>query len=193
MTFTPDIAQAVIRVIARSRNEVCCPEKVQGEAFNLASEQAPTQKQLYEHVAEPLAVPYIETSEVPSNKSVVLYPDVLRGPVSAEKAMEVLRWSPTDLAKAFRSVARFYDRVMIDKSKFKLEKDMMFDKVKRMLGKDGPRLIEWIVKYYDEKRKTELYDELDDEDEDDIVLSRPDPEKKKTGRKRRKASKNSEL
>jgi hypothetical protein len=193
VTFTPDIAQAVVRVIARSRGDVCCADKVQGEAFNLASEQAPTQKQLYEHVAEPIGLPYIETQEVSRNKSVVLYPDVLRGPISSAKAMDVLRWSPTDLAKAFRSVARFYDRVMIDNTRFKKEKDMMFDKVKRMLGKDGPRLIAWIVKYYDEQRKVQLYDELDDEDEDDIVLSRPDPEKTKTGKKKRKSRRKAEL
>lgn len=193
MTYTPDIAQAVMRVIARSRGEVCCPEKVQGEAFNLACEQAPTQRELYNHVAEPIGVPYIETQEVPTNKSVVLYPDVLRGPINAAKAMDVLRWSPTDLAKSIRSVARFYDRVMIDKTKFKREKDMMFDKVKRMIGKDGPSLVEWIVKYYDDRRKTELYDELDDEDEDEILVSRPDPEKRKTRKRRRKSQKSSEL
>jgi len=194
MTYTPDIAQAVVRVIARSRGEVCCPEKVQGEVFNLASEQAPTQRELYNHVAEPIRVPYIETQEVPVNKSVVLYPDVACGPVNAAKAMDVLRWSPTDLAKAIRSVALFYDRVMIDNSKkYKKEKSMMFDKVKRMLGKEGPRFIQWITKYYDDRRKTELYDELDDEDEDDILLSRPDPEKRKTGKRRRKSGKDSEL
>merc|ERR1719329_1242020 len=133
MTFTPDIAQAVSRVIARARGDICCADKVEGEAFNLANEQTPTQRDLYNLVAEPLRVPYIETQEVHPNKSVVLYPDVLRGPVSAAKAMDVLKWSPTDLAKALRSLALFYDRIMIDKSKFKKEKEMMFDKVKRML------------------------------------------------------------
>eukprot|EP00415_Alexandrium_ostenfeldii_P004914 UN4914 len=39
MTYTPDVAQAVVRVIAKSRNEVCCPEHVHGEAFNLACEE----------------------------------------------------------------------------------------------------------------------------------------------------------
>merc|ERR1711865_218719 len=194
LSYTPDIAQAVQRVIARSLGEICCAEKVQGQAFNLAAEQAPTQKVLYELVAEPLHVPYIETQEVFHNHSIVLYPDVYSGAVSAEKAMDVLRWSPTDLAKAIRSVALFYDRVMIENTKYKKEKSMMFDKVKRMLGKkDGPRLTQWINDYYDERRKTDLYDEFDDEEEDDIALVRPDAEKRKTGKQRRKGGKSSEL
>merc|ERR1711865_1172945 len=161
LSYTPDIAQAVQRVIARSLGEICCAEKVQ---------------------------------EVFHNHSIVLYPDVYSGAVSAEKAMDVLRWSPTDLAKAIRSVALFYDRVMIENTKYKKEKSMMFDKVKRMLGKkDGPRLTQWINDYYDERRKTDLYDEFDDEEEDDIALVRPDAEKRKTGKQRRKGGKSSEL
>merc|ERR1712226_676402 len=107
------------------------------------------------------------------NKSVVLYPEIVRGPVSNAKALDVLRWSPTDLAKAIRSVARFYDRVMMDEKKYKVERGIMYAKCKKMLGKDGPRFVEWIRAYYAERRKTELYDELDDEDEDDILLVRP--------------------
>lgn len=192
MTYTPDIAQAVQRVIARSLGEVCCAEKVQGEAFNLASEQAPIQRDLYNHVAEPIRVPYTETTEVDHNKSVVLYPDVYSGPINAAKAMEVLKWSPTDLAKSIRSVALFYDRVMIENTKHKKEKELMFDKTKRMLVKDGPRLMQWIVKYYDERRKTDLYDELDDEDEDDLLLVQSE-DNGKARKQRRKKRKNSEL
>mmetsp|Transcript_723 Transcript_723/g.1362 ORF Transcript_723/g.1362 Transcript_723/m.1362 type:complete len:463 (+) Transcript_723:42-1430(+) len=183
MTYTPDIAQAVVRVIARSRGEKCCPEHVNGEAFNLACEEAPTQNTLYNRVAEPIGVPYIETQEVHPNKSVVLYPDIKRGPLSITKALDVLRWSPTDLAKAVRSVARFYDRVMLDERKYKWERNRMYEKCKKMLGKDGPRFVSWIRAYYDERRKTELYDELDDEDEDDLLLVRPDPEKRPSRRK----------
>jgi hypothetical protein len=184
--------QGDVSVIARAKGEICCPEKVEGEAFNIGSEQPPTQRDLYNLIAEPIRVPYVETREVKTNKSIVLYPDVLRGPISSAKAMDVLRWSPTDLSKAIRSVALFYDRVMLDNTKYKKENAMMFDKVKRMLGKDGPRFIQFINKYYDEKRKTELYDELDDEDEDDILLSMSE-EKKKTGKRRRKAKKGTEL
>ena len=49
------------------------------------------------------------------------YPDVLRGPVSVTKAQEVLRWSPTTLTKALRSVARFYERIMLENEKHKKE------------------------------------------------------------------------
>lgn len=129
-------------------------------------------------------MPYVETIEMHTNKSIVLYPDILRGPVSVAKALDVLRWSPTDLGKAARSVARFYDRVMLDESKFKRERGVMYGKCKRMLSGDGPRFVSWIQNYYAERRKTELYDELEDEDEDDIVLVRQDPDRKKKGRNR---------
>jgi len=49
------------------------------------------------------------------------YPDNLRGPVSIAKAQEVLRWSPTTLTKALRSVARFYERIMLENEKHKNE------------------------------------------------------------------------
>eukprot|EP00415_Alexandrium_ostenfeldii_P001628 UN1628 len=190
MTYTPDVAQAVVRVIAKSRNEVCCPEHVHGEAFNLACEEAPNQRTLYNHIAEPIGMPYVETIEKESNKSIVLYPDIVRGPVSITKALEILRWSPTDFGKAARSVARFYDRVMLDERKYKKERDNMYAKCKKMLGSDGQRFVEWVRSYYAERRKTELYDELDDEDEDDLVMARPDPERsKKGGRKRRRQRK----
>mmetsp|Transcript_63057 Transcript_63057/g.138706 ORF Transcript_63057/g.138706 Transcript_63057/m.138706 type:complete len:459 (+) Transcript_63057:41-1417(+) len=187
-TYTPDIAQAVVRVIAKSQNETCCPEQVWGEAFNLACEEAPNQRTLYNRIAEPIGMPYVETIEMHTNSSIVLYPDILRGPVSVAKALDVLRWSPTDLGKAARSVARFYDRIMLDESKYKLERDIMYGKCKRMLSEDGPRFAAWIRAYYAERRKTELYDELDDEDEDDIVLVRKDPDRRKAGKKRRKRS-----
>merc|ERR1712187_257377 len=102
------------------------------------------------------------------------------------KALDVLRWSPTWVAKALRSVARFYDRVMLDEKKYKRERDMMYNKCKKMLGEDGQRFVNWIRAYYDERRKTELYDELDDEDEDEIVTVRS--QSKRGRRKRRKAS-----
>lgn len=194
MTYTPDIAQAVARVMSKALGETCCAEDVEGQAFNLACEEAPNQRSLYNYLAEPMGLNYVETTDMPRNKSIVLYPEVVRGPLSSAKALEVLRWAPTDLQKACRSVARFYDRVMLDESKHRWERDVMFSKLKKMLGEDGPKFVSWIKKYYDEKRKTELYDELDDEDEDDIVLYRPTPEKRGR-RKRRRGGKgsNSEL
>ena len=70
----------------------------------------------------------------------------------------------------------------------------MYRKIKAMLGEDGPRFVEWTrasawlvatkealllhvaasgvpCRQYAERRKTELYDELDDEDEDEIILA----------------------
>lgn len=189
VTYTPDIAQAVVRAISRSRGETCCPEHVNGEAFNLACEEAPTQRMLYNRVAEPMRVPYVETQEVSRNSSVVLYPEIVRGPVSIAKALDVLRWSPTDLSKALRSVAMFYDRIMVDEKKYRYERGVMYEKTKKMLGKDGPRFCEWIRAHYAERRKFDLYDELDDEDQDDMLLVRPDPEKRPP--KRRKAHRKS--
>merc|ERR1712046_425895 len=133
-----------------------------------------------------MGLPYVETQEKDRNSSVVLYPEIVRGPLSITKALDVLRGTPTDLAKALRSVARFYDRVMIDEKKYKHERDLMYTKCKKMLGEDGPRFVSWIRAYYDEKRKTELYDELDDEDEDEIVTVRS--ESKRVRRKRQKGS-----
>jgi len=188
MTYTPDIAQAVHRVIAKGSGDICCPEHVHGEAFNLACEEAPNQRTLYNYVAEPMGLNYVETVEMAHNKSIVLYPEIVRGPLNTEKALEALRWAPTDLQKATRSVARFYDRVMLDTGRHKWERETMYSKCKNMLSEDGPKFVSWIRAYYDERRKTELYDELDDEDEDEIVLARPVPEKrsaKKTQRRRR--------
>jgi hypothetical protein len=187
LTYTPDIAQAVSRSISMARDETCCSEKVLGEAFNLACEEAPTQSMLYNHIAEPIHVPYVETVEMRANESVVLYPEIVRAPVSSVKAWEVLRWSPTDLRKAIRSVARFYDRVMLtDSKKHSWEKRLMVARTKAILGNDGPPVVNWLTAFYDEKRKNELYDELDDEDEDDVVLTRPDPEKSRKKQRRRK-------
>ncbi|CAE7340269.1 unnamed protein product [Symbiodinium sp. CCMP2592] len=174
MTYTPDIAEAVVRAIARGLNETCCPEKVHGEAFNLACEEMPTQRELYNYIGEPAGVPYVETIETPRNHSVVLYPDNLGGPISVTKAQEVLRWSPTGLSKALRSVARFYERIMLEGKKHKGQIEFMYRKMKAMLGGDGPRFVEWTRAQYAERRKTELYDELDDEDEDEIILARSD-------------------
>jgi len=184
MTYTPDIAQAVFRVIARARGETCCAEHVEGEAFNLACEERPNQRILYNFVAEPMGLNSVETVDMDHNKSIVLYPEIVRGPLGTQKALEVLKWTPTDLSKAVRSVARFYDRVMLDESKHKWERDAMYTKCKHMLGEDGPRFVSWIRQYYDNRRKTELYDELEDEDEDDIVEARNALPRSK--RKRRK-------
>merc|ERR1711920_1071732 len=123
------------------------------------------------------------TREVERNHSVVLFPDHQRRVVSIQKAQEVLRFAPTDLSKALRSVARFYNRVMLDENKYKGEVRQIYSKCESMLGADGPRFVEWTRAFYAEQRKTELYDEVDDEDEDDIVLSRPHPKKRK-GRRR---------
>lgn len=54
-----------------------------------------------------------------------------------------------------------------------------YRKIQAMMGQDGPRFVEWTRARYAEKRKTELYDELDDEDEDDIILARKDVSRKK--------------
>ncbi|CAJ1428390.1 unnamed protein product, partial [Effrenium voratum] len=187
MTYTPDIAQAVRLAIAKGLNESCCAEKVHGEAFNLACEEMPSQRVLYNYIGEcrsqcpallhvlqirPAGMPYVETIELPHNLSIVLYPDNLQGPISVAKAQEVLRWSPTTLNKALRSVARFYERIMLEAKKHKQEIEYMYRKIKAMLGADGPRFVEWSRARYAERRKTELYDELDDEDEDEIILSR---------------------
>eukprot|EP00971_Amphidinium_carterae_P032903 647634-Amphidinium_carterae.1 len=188
MTYTPDIAQAVVRSISRSRNETCCPHLVHGEAFNLACEEAPTQRSLYNYVAEPIGVPYTETIEVEPNRSIVLYPEIKSGHVSITKALEVLRWAPTDLKKALRSVARFYDRVMLDESKFKVERAAMYTKCKKMLGAEGQKFVEWTRAYYAERRKTELYDELDDEDEEDLLLVRQDRTSRPRKRRKTKSS-----
>lgn len=51
-----------------------------------------------------------------------------------------------------------------------------------MLGKEGQRFVEWTRAYYDERRRTDLYDELDDDDEDELVLVRPDPRRKRQKR-----------
>lgn len=190
LTYTPDIAQAVVRVIKKHRNETCCPRDVRGEAFNLAAEQAPTQKELYNIIGDPIGVPFVETIQKHRNSSVVLYPEVVRGHLDVDKALGKLRWSPTDLSKAIRSVARFYDRVMLDKKRFDRQSHFMYEKVKHVLGSDGPRFVSWIRAHYDERRKTELYDEFDDEDEDDLLLVRPDPEKAKSKTKKKKSKKN---
>lgn len=187
MTYTLDIAQAVGRVVAKAMGEACCPADVQAEAFNLACEEAPNQRSLYNYVAEPLGLNYVETVEMDHNKSIVLYPEIVRGPVSNAKALEKLRWAPTDLQKAARSVARFYDRVMLDETRHKWEREVMYSKCKKMLGDDGPKFVSWIRGYYAERRKQVLYDELEDEDEDDIVLARPPPERR--SRKRRRHAK----
>merc|ERR1719343_1343720 len=134
MTYTPDIAQAVWRGIAKGFGEVCCSEHVEAQVFNLACEEAPNQQKLYNYVAEPMGLNYVETTEMSRNKSIVLYPEIVRGPLNIAKALEVLRWAPTDLTKAVRSVARFYDRVMLDESKHRWERDVMYSKMKRMLG-----------------------------------------------------------
>ena len=52
-----------------------------------------------------------------------------------------------------------------------------------MMGQDGPRFVEWTRARFAEQRKTQLYDELDDEDEDDIIVARKDTSKKRTTRK----------
>lgn len=190
MTYSPDIAQAVARVLAKGLGEACCSEHVEAQVFNLACEEAPNQRNLYNYIAEPQGLNYVETTEMPRNKSIILYPEIVRGPLNTAKALEVLRWTPTDLQKAARSVARFYDRVMLDESKHRWERDVMYSKLKRMLGEDGPNFVSWTRAHYAERRKKELYDELDDEDEDDIVLFRPSPEKRGR-RKRRKGAKSS--
>ncbi|CAK0806453.1 unnamed protein product [Prorocentrum cordatum] len=123
--------------------------------------------------------------EVESNKSVVLFPDHQRRVVSIQKAQDVLRFAPTDLSKALRSVARFYNRVMLDEKKYKGELKQIYFKCEQMLGSDGPRFVEWTRAFYAEQRKTELYDQVDDEDEDDIVLSRPQPRRRRRRRRRR--------
>lgn len=176
MTYTPDIAQAVVRVMAKATGDVCCAEEVQGQAFNLACEEAPNQRTLYNYIAEPMGLNYVETVEMSHNKSIVLYPELVRGPLNTNKALQVLKWAPTDLQKAARSVARFYDRVMLDETRHKWEREIMYMKCKKMLSEDGPRFVSWIRSFYEERRKTELYDELEDEDEDDIVLYRSSPE-----------------
>lgn len=61
-----------------------------------------------------------------------------------------------------------------------------YRKIKAMMGQDGPRFVEWIRARFAEQRKTQLYDELDDEDEDDIILVRKDKSKKRTTTGKRK-------
>jgi nucleoside-diphosphate-sugar epimerase len=192
-TYTLDIARATVKAISKARNETCCTADVEGEAFNIASEEAPNQKTLYELIGEPIGMPYVETQERNHSSAIVLYPDILRGPVSIEKASDKLGWAPTDLRKALRSVARFYDRTMIDEGKYKYERSIMYHKMKHMLSEDGPRFASWIRRYYDERRKEVLYDELDDADEDEIVMVRADPSERKKRRKRRRQSSGSEL
>lgn len=186
LTYTPDIAQAVRLAISKGLNETCCAEKVQGEAFNLACEEMPDQRVLYNYIGEPVGMPYVETVDASPNTSIVLYPDNLRGPVSIAKAQEVLRWSPTTLTKALRSVARFYERIMLENEKHKNEIEYTYRKIKAMMGQDGPRFVEWTRARLVEQRKTQLYDELDDEDEDDIILARKDASKTRTSARKGK-------
>lgn len=183
LTYTPDIAQAVKLSIAKGLQELHAEapgrRSILGEAFNLACEEMPDQRVLYNYIGEPAGMPYVETIDAPPNRSIVLYPDNLRGPVSIAKAQELLRWSPTGLTKALRSVARFYERIMLEGKKHKSEIEYTYRKIQAMMGQDGPRFVEWTRARYAEKRKTELYDELDDEDEDDIILARKDVSRKK--------------
>ena len=47
------------------------------------------------------------------------------------------------------------------------------------MGPDGARFVEWTRQRYAEKRKVELYDELEDEDEDAIIVARKAPKRKR--------------
>lgn len=192
LTYTADIAQAVARVIEKARGDDCCTDHVEAEAFNLACEEAPYQNSFYDYVAEPMGLNYVETQSIPHNKSIVLYPQMVRGPLNIDKALEVLNWKPTDVRKGIRSVARYYDRVMLDETRYRTEREIMYAKCKKMLGDDGPRIVSWTRAYYDERRKKELYDEHDDEDEDDILLYRPGVSKKKRVKKKRNKGKHQE-
>ena len=55
--------------------------------------------------------------------------------------------------------------------KYRKERDIMYAKCKKMLGEDGPKFVSWLRAFYDERRKNELYDEIDDEDEDELVMA----------------------
>ena len=61
-----------------------------------------------------------------------------------------------------------------------------YRKIKAMMGQDGPRFVEWTRARLVEQRKSQLYDELDDEDEDDIILARKDASKTRTSARKGK-------
>ncbi|CAD7942981.1 unnamed protein product [Amoebophrya sp. A25] len=159
-TYSYDIAQAVAKIVTMTRNETL-KEEITGEAFNIACEEIKDQYSLYYAIGDVIGLPKIEHITNPNRtESIVMFPENKEGhTMNIEKAKQVLKFKPTNLEKAIRESARFYEQAMKGE-KWAIQRKIVLGHIASMMG--TRRLVDWVEKRFLEKKG--LYDEYDEEE-----------------------------
>lgn len=115
-SYNYDIAQAVSKLLAARDRD---PDSVVGEAYNIGCSESFTQYEYFREIGEAIGITRVHHTEPlkPGENAtglVKFYPENADGfLINTDKAIHYLRFRPTNLAKAVRETALFYERSMV--------------------------------------------------------------------------------
>lgn len=102
--FSDDVAQLIAEFINGDH------QTVRNEAFNLAWRQTVTLRQLLTQIGTCLNI----TEPMFTQGQLHFYPSVSRGAIDVKKAVDMLKWKPTPMARAVCGVCAFYAQAATD-------------------------------------------------------------------------------
>lgn len=177
---TVELAHGLQTVMKKAFGTICCTEDVQGEVFNLAHEEQPTQQIFYGGVVAGHEKVALYQAPVPQSASV--YPHDSRFiNLSIKKAEKKLKWSPRTVFHWLLDITKFYDRVMYSE-KYSNEKKAFVEMVAKVeTEKFGKKMANWARNHYKIGVSSNKVDRkaIDFDDEDDEENGGGEPRAKK--------------
>ena len=166
LTYVEDAAQSILLAMDK-------PDSWD-ESYNIGFEEDFSLWEILNHMANAVGTEGMEQDNAEDEKTTHLYPTVLSGPMDISKAKERLGFKPSNVEKAFKKSAAFYENLFINDEREREEmitrfltyvlpreaKDPFFLGVGKFLEKHGV-----IDEKYRKKRKgdlgdTEVHEEL---------------------------------
>ncbi|CAD7952645.1 unnamed protein product [Amoebophrya sp. A120] len=164
-TYGYDIAQAVAKVLKKAANATEIDE-VAGEAFNIACEETKDQYNLYYTIGDAIGLSQVQHVRRDNRtEALTLYPENKDGHVmNIEKAKRILGFKPTNLDKAIRESALFYEQALTGE-RWKNQRKVAFNAIAEMMR--TRKLVDWVEKKVKEKKN--IYDDYDPEEYEEYL------------------------
>ena len=131
--FVDDVAQLLVDILLDDEMNV----KAANNVFNLALEQTVTGEQLFRDIGKELQLKDISItiSDDPDTTHFYVYPSVRRGPISTDKAKNVLGWKSSPWREVVAHTVTFYEMAMT-RDEFQKQRDEIVQIITTQLYSD---------------------------------------------------------
>lgn len=146
--YSEDVAKLIVSLLREENKEI------RNNAYNLAFKTSVTFKDFIKEIMQCLNLDLAEDELFDESESAYLnfgIPSVTKGPVSTDKAEQLLNWQPSDFSKAVKETCKFYEEAQYT-LKYKFMLDIVLDK----LGVRGEKYRDYLEHHFDKMQKMEL-------------------------------------